>query len=156
MVGAVMVGADQGTGVYGSPARGDTMHSFKESILLGECTDCVWADCVCTDCVCVDCVWADCVCTDCGWADCGWADYVMPGVTSFSEAQVAAAIEQMSLEWQGTDYNLLNRNCCSFSDAFAQKLGVPASSAHLCCLNTAACLCCLSLLQWLGSAASAW
>lgn len=71
---------NQGTGVYGSPARGDTMHSFKESILLG--------------------------------------------VTSFSEAQVAAAIEQMSLEWQGTDYNLLNRNCCSFSDAFAQKLGV--------------------------------
>ena len=39
-------------------------------------------------------------------------------------AEVQAILDQMKSSWMGPTYDLLRKNCCSFSDAFAQALGV--------------------------------
>lgn len=46
------------------------------------------------------------------------------GETVLSPAEVSALITRMSGEWPGESYDLLRRNCCSFSDAFCVELGV--------------------------------
>merc|ERR1711920_271023 len=33
-------------------------------------------------------------------------------------------LRSMLPKWMGTDYDLLHKNCCSFSDTFAKELGV--------------------------------
>ncbi|EGB05850.1 hypothetical protein AURANDRAFT_7483, partial [Aureococcus anophagefferens] len=38
--------------------------------------------------------------------------------------EVQSILDSMKPEWMGPTYNLLRKNCCSFSNAFAQKLGV--------------------------------
>ena len=38
--------------------------------------------------------------------------------------EVQKILDEMKPEWMGPTYNLLRKNCCSFSNAFAQKLGV--------------------------------
>lgn len=37
---------------------------------------------------------------------------------------VQAILDSIKSEWMGPSYDLLRKNCCSFSDAFAQELGV--------------------------------
>ena len=39
-------------------------------------------------------------------------------------AEVQAILDHMKSSWMGPTYDLLRKNCCSFSDAFAQALGV--------------------------------
>lgn len=46
------------------------------------------------------------------------------GETTLSAADIAALIERMSREWPGDQYDLLRKNCCNFSNAFCQELGV--------------------------------
>jgi len=46
------------------------------------------------------------------------------GYTSLSPRQVMQIIEEMKEEWKGCTYNVLSRNCHSFSDAFCRRLGV--------------------------------
>lgn len=46
------------------------------------------------------------------------------GETNMSEAEVAKLVEEMRGTWAGVDYDLLRRNCCTFSNAFCEKLGV--------------------------------
>eukprot|EP00933_Yihiella_yeosuensis_P077236 TRINITY_DN87524_c0_g1_i1.p1 TRINITY_DN87524_c0_g1~~TRINITY_DN87524_c0_g1_i1.p1 ORF type:complete len:270 (+),score=52.80 TRINITY_DN87524_c0_g1_i1:35-811(+) len=46
------------------------------------------------------------------------------GTTQMSKAQVDALLKRMEPEWPGTSYDLLRRNCCTFSDTFCQELGV--------------------------------
>ena len=38
--------------------------------------------------------------------------------------EVQAILDHMKSSWMGPTYDLLRKNCCSFSDAFAQALGV--------------------------------
>ena len=38
--------------------------------------------------------------------------------------EVHAILTKMKDEWMGPDYDLLRKNCCSFSDAFCIALGV--------------------------------
>lgn len=38
--------------------------------------------------------------------------------------ELAEILHSMKAEWMGRSYDLLDRNCCHFSDALAQKLGV--------------------------------
>mmetsp|Transcript_46636 Transcript_46636/g.84156 ORF Transcript_46636/g.84156 Transcript_46636/m.84156 type:complete len:273 (+) Transcript_46636:72-890(+) len=45
------------------------------------------------------------------------------GTTSKTEDEVAQIIEDLKLEWPGFEYDLLRKNCCFFSAAFAEKLG---------------------------------
>mmetsp|Transcript_96117 Transcript_96117/g.200786 ORF Transcript_96117/g.200786 Transcript_96117/m.200786 type:complete len:272 (-) Transcript_96117:202-1017(-) len=53
-----------------------------------------------------------------------YRESVPMGSTSMSQAEVAALVRQMQVEWPGADYDLLRRNCCSFSDAFCRRLGI--------------------------------
>mmetsp|Transcript_3740 Transcript_3740/g.10645 ORF Transcript_3740/g.10645 Transcript_3740/m.10645 type:complete len:220 (+) Transcript_3740:139-798(+) len=46
------------------------------------------------------------------------------GYTSYSSKQVTQIIEEMQREWLGCTYNVLSRNCHSFSDALCVRLGV--------------------------------
>jgi len=46
------------------------------------------------------------------------------GFTSMSEEEYRKVLAEMMHDWQGPDYNVLNRNCCSFADELLQKLGV--------------------------------
>merc|ERR1712232_443966 len=46
------------------------------------------------------------------------------GETKLSEAEVDALIKKLSDEWRGDSYDLLRRNCCTFSDELCQQLGV--------------------------------
>eukprot|EP00928_Gymnodinium_smaydae_P065964 TRINITY_DN49025_c0_g1_i1.p2 TRINITY_DN49025_c0_g1~~TRINITY_DN49025_c0_g1_i1.p2 ORF type:complete len:286 (+),score=62.75 TRINITY_DN49025_c0_g1_i1:117-860(+) len=41
-----------------------------------------------------------------------------------SPAEVEQILRSMLPDWMGPTYDLLHKNCCSFSNAFAQKLGV--------------------------------
>lgn len=45
------------------------------------------------------------------------------GRTKLSEAEVAKVLRKMEVEWRGTDYHLLKRNCLDFSSAFCTALG---------------------------------
>mmetsp|Transcript_71938 Transcript_71938/g.166536 ORF Transcript_71938/g.166536 Transcript_71938/m.166536 type:complete len:258 (-) Transcript_71938:26-799(-) len=46
------------------------------------------------------------------------------GETPLSESEVGALLSQMMTEWKGEDYDLLRHNCCLFSKALCEKLGV--------------------------------
>eukprot|EP00929_Paragymnodinium_shiwhaense_P090022 TRINITY_DN5024_c0_g1_i4.p1 TRINITY_DN5024_c0_g1~~TRINITY_DN5024_c0_g1_i4.p1 ORF type:complete len:298 (-),score=68.61 TRINITY_DN5024_c0_g1_i4:243-1067(-) len=46
------------------------------------------------------------------------------GATALTEAQVNGLIQRMTAEWPGTGYDLLRRNCCTFSDTLCVELGV--------------------------------
>mmetsp|Transcript_115145 Transcript_115145/g.203236 ORF Transcript_115145/g.203236 Transcript_115145/m.203236 type:complete len:269 (+) Transcript_115145:46-852(+) len=43
--------------------------------------------------------------------------------TTLTPDQIAAVIARMSAEWQGEAYDLLRRNCCTFSNALCVELG---------------------------------
>eukprot|EP00931_Biecheleriopsis_adriatica_P040856 TRINITY_DN23400_c0_g1_i1.p1 TRINITY_DN23400_c0_g1~~TRINITY_DN23400_c0_g1_i1.p1 ORF type:complete len:180 (-),score=28.47 TRINITY_DN23400_c0_g1_i1:236-748(-) len=49
---------------------------------------------------------------------------VSMGETSKTETEVFEIIAQFENEWPGSGYDLLRRNCCSFSDEFCVQLGV--------------------------------
>mmetsp|Transcript_4210 Transcript_4210/g.11448 ORF Transcript_4210/g.11448 Transcript_4210/m.11448 type:complete len:446 (-) Transcript_4210:160-1497(-) len=53
-----------------------------------------------------------------------YRESIFLGDCDLSEAQVKAIIERMKPEWMGPTYNLLRKNCCSFSKEFAAELGV--------------------------------
>mmetsp|Transcript_81182 Transcript_81182/g.181634 ORF Transcript_81182/g.181634 Transcript_81182/m.181634 type:complete len:184 (-) Transcript_81182:157-708(-) len=46
------------------------------------------------------------------------------GLTELSKRQVQEVILEFAGEWQGTGYDCIRRNCCSFAQALAQRLGV--------------------------------
>lgn len=46
------------------------------------------------------------------------------GYTQLSQDELRRILAEMMAEWHGADYNLLNRNCCSFSNQLCEKLGV--------------------------------
>lgn len=46
------------------------------------------------------------------------------GATCLSVAEVQSILVHLGLDWQGCKYDLLTRNCCHFSDALCQALGV--------------------------------
>ena len=48
----------------------------------------------------------------------------LPGETPMSEAQVLQLIAKMEETWLGPSYDLLHRNCCSFSNELCINLGV--------------------------------
>lgn len=46
------------------------------------------------------------------------------GETELTEEQVGALIQVLEVEWPGDSYDLLRRNCCTFSDEMCVALGV--------------------------------
>merc|ERR1719433_28993 len=48
------------------------------------------------------------------------------GITELSSTLFRCLMEVMALEWQGSEYDLLNRNCCHFCEEFCKRLGVVA------------------------------
>ncbi|CAE7264497.1 desi2 [Symbiodinium sp. CCMP2592] len=46
------------------------------------------------------------------------------GYTDFSPFEVQSLISEMAKRWPGREYNVLNKNCCHFSDELCQLLGV--------------------------------
>ncbi|KAK3280509.1 hypothetical protein CYMTET_11653 [Cymbomonas tetramitiformis] len=46
------------------------------------------------------------------------------GETKLSKLQVKEILQQLMVEYPGTSYDLLNRNCCSFCDDFSRRLGL--------------------------------
>ncbi|KAK3256996.1 hypothetical protein CYMTET_33900 [Cymbomonas tetramitiformis] len=46
------------------------------------------------------------------------------GETKLSKVQVDELLQQLVGEYSGTSYDLLTRNCCSFSDDLAHRLGI--------------------------------
>mmetsp|Transcript_18137 Transcript_18137/g.42389 ORF Transcript_18137/g.42389 Transcript_18137/m.42389 type:complete len:383 (+) Transcript_18137:68-1216(+) len=49
---------------------------------------------------------------------------VLLGTTSLSPIQIAMVLQELCNTWRGGDYDLIGKNCCSFSTALLQKLGV--------------------------------
>jgi hypothetical protein len=49
---------------------------------------------------------------------------VSMGDIRLTEDAVTKVVEQLSAEWLGTSYDLLSRNCCHFSSALCEALGV--------------------------------
>lgn len=47
---------------------------------------------------------------------------ILLGETSLSPKQVQALIARMGRQWLGEDYNMLDKNCCSFADALSLSL----------------------------------
>lgn len=45
------------------------------------------------------------------------------GCTLLSKDGVVELVNRMQDEWQGDDYNLLSKNCCTFARAFLEELG---------------------------------
>mmetsp|Transcript_14291 Transcript_14291/g.30016 ORF Transcript_14291/g.30016 Transcript_14291/m.30016 type:complete len:232 (+) Transcript_14291:65-760(+) len=46
------------------------------------------------------------------------------GETTMSEESVSELVNRLKEEWIGAEYDLLRHNCCIFSNAFCEKLGV--------------------------------
>jgi len=55
-----------------------------------------------------------------------YKEAVQLGTTDLSKLEVLALVRQFEPEWQGQDYDLFFRNCCSFCIAFASALGANA------------------------------
>merc|ERR1712046_336344 len=51
----------------------------------------------------------------------------MGGVTHLSEQEVHQILTELSIEWHGSAYHILERNCTHFARTFAKRLGVAAS-----------------------------
>lgn len=70
---------DEGTGIFCCEPKLCEMHTFRQSVLLGNCCK--------------------------------------------KPREVSDILRRMEPQWRGADYNLLHKNCCFFSTAFAQELG---------------------------------
>lgn len=46
------------------------------------------------------------------------------GVTELSKVEVRKILLQLKRDWRGAQYDLLRRNCCTFSNEFCMRLGV--------------------------------
>lgn len=53
-----------------------------------------------------------------------YRESVQMSQTQMSEREVAALVERLSEEWPGVAYDLLRRNCTTFSNTFCVELGV--------------------------------
>lgn len=53
-----------------------------------------------------------------------YRESIAMGETNLTESQSNDLIKELSAEWPGSDYDLLKRNCCTFSDVLCVKLGV--------------------------------
>ena len=53
-----------------------------------------------------------------------YRESVYLGDARLKPPQVKAILATMTPNWYGPTYDLIRKNCCSFSNAFAQKLGV--------------------------------
>jgi hypothetical protein len=53
-----------------------------------------------------------------------WRESVAMGNTALSEAEVHTLVEEMQIAWHALNYSLLEKNCCHFSEAFCERLGV--------------------------------
>ena len=53
------------------------------------------------------------------------------GTTMLSRDQVNELLDEMEPRWLGEDYDMVARNCCTFSNEFAQALGVGAIPKRL-------------------------
>jgi hypothetical protein len=53
-----------------------------------------------------------------------YRESVFVGETTLSRAEVWAILCKLKLEWPGDSYDILNRNCITFSDEFTKCLGV--------------------------------
>jgi len=53
-----------------------------------------------------------------------YRESVFMGQTPLSAAEISRLVASLSVEWTGSDYNLLSRNCCHFSDGFCRALRV--------------------------------
>jgi len=53
-----------------------------------------------------------------------YQESVVLGEVNLTATEVHNIIKQLASEWQGRDYNLVNKNCCHFCGAFCQALGV--------------------------------
>mmetsp|Transcript_55751 Transcript_55751/g.155396 ORF Transcript_55751/g.155396 Transcript_55751/m.155396 type:complete len:245 (+) Transcript_55751:1624-2358(+) len=53
------------------------------------------------------------------------------GVAELSQEAVDALLTEMCYEWRGTEYDLLRKNCCHFSDEFCERLGVGGIPTYL-------------------------
>lgn len=87
---------DDGPGVFCCEPGRCTMHTYRESVYLGDCNK--------------------------------------------DNQQVHEILKRMLPEWKGSSYDLLHKNCCSFSNAFAMELGVgkiPEWVHHLAHLGSA-------------------
>lgn len=64
-------------------------------------------------------------CIEPGSADtyCHHREPIALGRTILSEEGVAELIDRMSDDWRGEDYNLLNKNCCTFARVLLEELG---------------------------------
>jgi len=52
-----------------------------------------------------------------------YCDSIFMGNTLMSEAEVYDLLQVMALDWQGTRYDILKRNCCHFSAELCKHLG---------------------------------
>merc|ERR1719506_1036741 len=69
-----------GSGVFCNEPCRCTMHTYSQSVYLGDC--------------------------------------------KLEPYEVEEILRDMLPDWEGRTYDLLHKNCCSFSDAFAKNLGV--------------------------------
>merc|ERR1712136_501852 len=53
-----------------------------------------------------------------------YRESVVMGSTLLSELKVHEIMKRMAKEWPGGNYDVLQRNCCHFSEEFCAKLGV--------------------------------
>ena len=59
------------------------------------------------------------------------------GNTTLTKKEVADLLTNMEPDWKSGAYDLLSRNCCTFSDAFCQGLGVGKIPERITCLAAA-------------------
>merc|ERR1712048_431720 len=53
-----------------------------------------------------------------------YKESIRMGVTSMSRQEVGNLINQLREHWVSSEYDLLYRNCCHFSNTFCRQLGV--------------------------------
>jgi deubiquitinase DESI2 len=53
-----------------------------------------------------------------------YREEVLMGYTALTEDQVFQVMQKLQQTWAAKDYDILRRNCCHFSDALCQELGV--------------------------------
>ncbi|CAJ1360429.1 unnamed protein product [Effrenium voratum] len=51
------------------------------------------------------------------------------GTTALSAEEFSSALDRLVQTWRGPDYDLLRHNCCHFSNAMLQLLGLPPAPA---------------------------
>jgi hypothetical protein len=53
-----------------------------------------------------------------------YRESVPMGQTQLSAEEVEALLDELAVKWPGSEYDLLRRNCCTFSDELCSQLGV--------------------------------